>query len=162
MNTPRKGRTKQATEIQFHSDSATGSNAHPAINVKYYGSYDSTYDDLTPDQTQQVWDSCVESFWEQAQEIAHEHGYSGVFSEGRSGGWLVPYFQLTADGKDKFYNWPGQGGKLGYPQFPDVEIKANRTRFIRFQKAIRKMLDYVPEMLASEARFIKECENEAN
>jgi hypothetical protein len=158
MNTP--GRTRKAVEIQFHSDNATGTDAHPAINVKYRGSYNpATYDNLTDGQREGVWNNCVESFWEQAGTIAHEHGYSGVFSEGRSGGWLVPYYQY-ADGKLSL-KYVGQGPALGYPSYPDVEDRTERQRFVRFRKDITRLLASVPDMLKSEADFIREVVSEA-
>jgi len=86
MGTQKLGRSraaKRAKDIHFHSDNMLGTDGHPAIKVKYYGSAPSEY----------AWDATVEDFWFSAKMIAHEHGYSGVFSEGRSGGWLVPFSQ---------------------------------------------------------------------
>ena len=72
-------------------------------------------------------------------QLAVEHGYSGVFSEGRSDGWLVPYTQHDSTGK-LVTRWTGQGPDKGYPVYPDVENKAERRRFIKFRESIEKLL----------------------
>ena len=134
------GRSKAArsrkVEISFHSDNATGSNAHPAINVKIQRA---PYVDAPEHITAAAWDEAVESFWECAGTFAVEHGYSGVFSEGRSDGWLVPYTQHDSTGK-LVTRWTGQGPDKGYPVYPDVENKAERRRFIKFRESIEKLL----------------------
>ena len=143
MNTPKVGRSKrakQAQEIQFHREDWRDS--HPAINVKYRGDAPSEY----------AWDATVEQFWFHATTIAHEHGYSGVFSEGRSSGWLVPFYQYAGNKLQKFSQWPGQGPDYGYPTYPDVNDSKERKRFIRFQKDILELLDSVPQMLADNAK----------
>jgi len=133
-------------DIELHSDGC-GREGHPAINVKWYGRWPES--DLDPETLQGIWQTVVEVFWEQATETAHLHGYSGVFSEGRSGGWLVPYFQ----GGKKFFHWPGQGGNLGYPSYPDVEDKTESKRFREFRFDIEQLLAAVPSMIADEIAF---------
>ena len=128
-------------EIEFHSDRMF-SEGHPAVNVKRYRLPSIDADD---DTLEHAFEQTREAFWEEATEIAHERGYSGLFSEGRSGGWMVPFYQKTAKGKDKFHNWPGQGGDLGYPRYPDVSQIGERSRFLAFQRRIQTMLDGVGE-----------------
>src|ERR1051326_143313 len=102
------GRSKRAkarkVEIQFHSDGYGQADAHPAINVKVYSRWPEVAG-ATDAQREIAYDATVEQWWQRAQEIAHEHGYSGVFSEGRSSGWLLPFYQTTKDGRNKFLNW---------------------------------------------------------
>jgi hypothetical protein len=134
------GRSKAAKsrkiEIGFHSDNATGSNAHPAINVKIQRA---PYVDAPEHITAAAWDGAVEQFWQSAGTLAIEHGYSGVFSEGRSNGWLVPYTQHDAAGK-LVTHWTGQGPDKGYPIYPDVEDAKERRQFVMFRTAIEALL----------------------
>ena len=138
--------------IEYHSDNFLGTDAHAAINVKV------GHIDVEPfeEYAQQAWDRCVEIFWEEATELAHERGYSCVFSEGRSGGWLVPFNQTLGDGRTKFMNWPGQGGELGYPSYPDMDNIGERSRFRAFKRRIEAMLDNVPANVQAEAAFLAE------
>jgi hypothetical protein len=134
------GRSKAAAarraDIQFHSDNATGCNARPAINVKIQ---QAPYVDAPEHITAAAWDEAAESFWKCAGTLAIEHGYSGVFSEGRSNGWLVPYTQHDAAGK-LVTHWTGQGPGKGYPIYPNVEDKTERRQFIKFRESIEKLL----------------------
>jgi len=154
MNTPKVGRSKAVKldrTIAFHSDSASfdAKDAHPAINVKYHGAFP---DGGTDEQRTAVWESVVEDFWALATVLAHGRGYSGVFSEGRSGGWLVPFYQFK-DGKlGKFNQWPGQGPQYGYPNYPDVFKTSERNRFLAFQRDIKTLLLTVPDMLSVELK----------
>ena len=142
-------------EIEFHSDNMMGTNAHPAINVKVQ-TFPADLYDAPEDVRERAWESVREGFWEEATELAHERGYSGLFSEGRSGGWMLPFYQRTAEGKTRFYNWPGQGGALGYPRYPDVSDIGERSRFLAFQRRIQAMLDAVPDRLRDEVAFLLE------
>ncbi len=137
--------------IEYHSE-GKGRDGHAAINVKVQARID------LPDEherhAEQAWESCVRTFWEDATELAHERGYSCVFSEGRSGGWLVPFYQTLGDGRQQFMTWPGQGGDMGYPRYPDVDDIGERSRFRAFQRRIRAMLDEVPANVKAEAAYI--------
>ena len=134
------GRSRAAAakraEIQFHSDSYTGSNAHPAINVKVQRAPEV---DAPDDMRAAAWDEATTSFWHIAGTLAVEHGYSGVFNEGRSGGWLVPYTQRDKAGQ-LVTHWTGQGPDKGCPVYPNMEDKAERRQFIRFRAAIESLL----------------------
>ena len=44
---------------------------------------------LTEQEVEWAYEDCQQQFWEDANELAREHGYKAVYSEGRSGGWLV-------------------------------------------------------------------------
>lgn len=147
-----------ADEIQFHSD-GMGREGHPAINVKVYAPVPSDLLDTPDDVYERAWESVHKGFWEEATELAHERGYSGLFSEGRSGGWMLPFYQRTADGRTRFHNWPGQGGELGYPHYPDVSNIGERSRFLAFQRRIQAMLDSVPDRLREEVKFLSEEED---
>jgi hypothetical protein len=142
MNT--LGRSKAAksrkVEISFHSDnaafSAPADTFHPAINVKVRKC---PYVDAPEHITAAAWDEATESFWKCAGTLAIEHGYSGVFSEGRSNGWLVPYTQHDAAGK-LVTHWTGQGPDKGYPRYPNVENAKERRQFVTFRTAIEALL----------------------
>ncbi len=136
-------------EIEFHADGmCRGGN--PAINVKVYHFPDI---DAPDDVLEHAWESVREGFWEEAIEVAHERGYSCVFSEGRSGGWMLPFYQTLADGRTQFHSWPGQGGDMGYPRYPDVSQIGERSRFLAFQRRIQAMLDSIPDRLREEVQF---------
>lgn len=162
MDTLKVGRSKRAAslkqDIEFHSDNGP---QHAAINVKYYGRWPEC-DDLSPDDTQGIWERVCEQFWDKATDIAHTHGYSSVFSEGRSSGWLVPFYQTLGDGRKQFHNWPGQGPRHGYPQYPDVtNDKAEDRRFRAFRFDIEQLLAGVLEAIKSEIEFLRELKREA-
>jgi hypothetical protein len=67
-----------------------------AVNVKDHHAYahePATADAielLGEDETQAIYEQHQEVFWEDAAAIARDHGFDTVYSEGRSGGWLVP------------------------------------------------------------------------
>jgi hypothetical protein len=135
------GRSKAAksrkVEISFHSDNATGSDARAAINVKVRNL---PLAEASEDARQFAWDETVREFWESANLIAQSHGYSGVFSEGRSNGWLVPYTQHDTDGKP-ITVWTGQGPDKGYPRYPDMEDGKQRRRFVEFRTEIENLIE---------------------
>ena len=140
MDTQKIGRTREAKlrQIEFHSDTMYEPQ-HAAINVKVYVSL---YNPDVPDTIREgAFESVQRDWWERATEVAHTHGYSSVFAEGRSDGWLVPFYQYQNSKLAKFHSWPGQGRKLDYPQYPDVERDASELRrFLKFQRAIRNMV----------------------
>ena len=115
---------RKTTEITFHSDGC-GRQAHMAINVKTHHMNFADVSGATEQQRESAWEFMIADWWEEATEIAKEHGYSAVFSEGRSGGWLVP--ELTS----------------GYPS---AEDRAEVKRFLKFRKAIEQHLTYAPEL----------------
>jgi hypothetical protein len=61
----------------------------PAVNVKDHTLYSF---DLPEDEAQAIYEDVQHDFWAQAEDIAKAHGYAGIYSEGRMGGWLVPYY----------------------------------------------------------------------
>ena len=143
--------------IEYHE-------GHAACNVKVYG-----HIDVEPHEkfAQQAWDNTIINFWEQATELAHESGYSCVFAQGRSGGWLVPYRQQGMNlllksryrispisNAPLFWYSAGQGGSLGYPQYPDMDDIGERSRFRAFAKRIEAMMQAVPQMIKDEAVFL--------
>lgn len=126
---------------------------HLAVNVKYYGAYPDAPDGVV----QAAWEQCCETFWDDAREIAREHGYDNVFSEGRSGGWLVPFYQASAR-RSRY--WQGQGGALGYPRYPDPESLTDRVKFAAFRADIEARMRHVPECLAETAADIQRTADE--
>jgi hypothetical protein len=125
---------RDANQIQLHSD--TGYNPHPAICVKYYGPFPDT-PELSDAERERVWESVVHCFWDTAKQIAIERGYSGVYSEGRSAGWYVPYYKVTET----------------HTRYADVSRIGGRNRFLAFQREIFALLASVPKMLADECEY---------
>jgi len=126
-----------------------GSKTAMSINVKYDGGID-----VEDEQgAEMIWNVVQEEWWNQATEIAHEFGYSGVFSNGRQGGWLTPYFQGA-----KSYGWKGQGGNLGYPRYPSFDSREEVDNFMEFTDEIEQLLENVPDMIKDEIEWLKEQE----
>lgn len=129
--------TIKGVEVDFHSDNGFGP-GHAAINVKvrdfgkvrklrdYFdrlGVTDDEFDMLVSNQ----FDFMSEIFWqEDAQDIAKEFGFSKVYSEGRSGGWLAP---------------------VPYLSFDDLLDKETRKNFVAFRKRIEAIVEDAPNML---------------
>ena len=134
------GRSKAAksrkVEISFRSDNVTGSNGHPAICVKVQNL---PWAETSEEARETAYNQTVEEFWESANLIAQNHGYSGVFSEGRSNGWLVPYTQHDSTGK-LVTAWTGQGPNKGYPCYPDMKDAKQRRQFVEFRAAIEGLI----------------------
>lgn len=143
MTLNKVGRSKAAKarkiEITFHADNGQ---AHPAINVKVREW--PLVEGLDESVAERAYDAPVETFWRDAQSIAHLHGYTGVFSEGRSGGWLVPYYRYINGKLQQWEDSPGQGPDKGYPTYPDVNELTERKRFVRFREEILDLLYAMP------------------
>lgn len=85
-------------DVQFHTE-GYGRKVYPAVNVKYYGRYPhekvQEYFKCSPETAEKalgfVWESSVEQFWNEAHSYIPEllGGNVQVYSEGRSGGWLI-------------------------------------------------------------------------
>ena len=133
------GRSKAAqsrkADIQFHSD-GYGRAMHAAVCVKVR-----SMPNVEAPETilQRAYDQTVEEFWNIAGGMAREHAYSGVFPEGRSDGWLIPYTQHDRSGK-LVTDWTGQGPDKGYPVYPNVKDAGERRRFLKFRAAIEGLL----------------------
>lgn len=149
-----KARAKRKTQtvaIAFHE-------GHAAINVKYRSSL---YDATVPEHiAKRAYDATVQEWWGLANEHAQALGYSGVFSEGRSGGWLVPYYQYR-NGKLYQGAYDGQGPDKGFPVYPDVVKDAKeRARFKRLQAKVAELMREVPELYKWKVSFYTEEANE--
>lgn len=71
--------------IEYH-------NGKLAINVKDHRIYaqDPPFEIYSQKDLQTAYEDCKEAFWTHyAPKVAEKYGYGKVFSEGRSGGWLV-------------------------------------------------------------------------
>lgn len=88
-----------------------------AVNVKDDQIY--TYEQglLTYEQMERLYESHVVAFWDEAEEIAHKHGFTHIYSEGRMSGYVKPFPQ------------PGTGGMVSdesaewlYEQFRPFEL----------------------------------------
>lgn len=124
-----------------------------AINVKVYRL--NTPDGYTEQEAERAWNLTVEQFWSDATQLAHERGYSGVFAEGRSGGWLVPYLWPKGSPKHSYGGSYSPGPDAGYPRYPDVvRDGAERERFRAFERRIRALLTDVQSVYES---YLKEA-----
>lgn len=163
---------KGDVEISFHGDNPWG-DAHPAIDVKVQRI---DVPDEHEAHGQEAWETVQVAFWQEATRIAHEYGYSDVFAEGRSGGWLVPYVQEASEEAIAKHGWqvhpetratlwddsPGQGGKWGQPRYVDAEDAIERGTFLAFREKIEALLAEVPQcVLAEAARLAAEAASEA-
>ena len=128
--------------VQTHSEDF-GRGSHLAVNVKYRGRYPTCPDGADKKLWDRAWEIAEETirefWWEDAEEIARDHGYAGVFSEGRSDGWCVPYT-----------SWSGQ---VCYPDlkgvYPGPAIDLGElARYHGFRRAIEASMphsEYVQE-----------------
>lgn len=132
--------------VSMHSDGYGRGEGHPAINVKYYGRIPDC-DDLTDTEREQVWECCVEDFWEQARELAVNRGYAGVWAKGRSGGWLVPYLSTVK-------------GYPGRTVYPDPDNFGERAQYLAFERDIRELMEGVPALLQDQVEWLRECKGE--
>ncbi len=70
-----------------------------AVNVKDHTLYAGSTDvgPLSDEHTQAIYETHVERFWRDVQEVARDHGFQEAFSEGRMGGWCVPAPQPSTE-----------------------------------------------------------------
>ena len=129
-----KGYTKD--DIEFHRDGYGP--MRPAVNVKVYH-YPSVWDvmddfDCSEETAEKALEYAFESaqyrFWEEAQEIADWHlsnhfGKVKVYSEGRSGGWLVVHGLAYRDEVEDYWD------------------ALDLTAWYAFEKAIRAEIKYL-------------------
>jgi hypothetical protein len=125
-------------DIEYHSEHF--SSRHAAVNVKVYSNFRKT-DKLIPfferiGIEEEEFNNLAEStldilkifFWEdEIQTIGKECGFNKVWSEGRSGGWAVPYPYISEE---------------------DLRLdKDLRKRFFKFQKEVRSIVDGVDDTI---------------
>jgi hypothetical protein len=72
-----------------------------AVNVKDSQLYTGDHAPLSDDEAQRIYDGVAEDFWTLADAVARDHGFRGVWSEGRLGGWAQPYPQPDDDYMDE-------------------------------------------------------------
>ncbi len=150
----------QEVAITFYDESGFG-DGHAAIDIKCRNWPDDLGDNLVEIDQQRIWDRTQEDWHEAAASIAHAHGYSACFTEGRSGGWLVPFRQIDATGQlqrygGEFPQWSGMGGDKGHPTCPDVTEQRERETFVAFRDDIEALLELVPEMARQNAELYRE------
>lgn len=132
-------------DIEFHSDSMYATQ-HAAINIKVqnFGGYNALYklvDELkcTEQQAelalQEAWQSIQAEFWFDIDYVADVHlkstfGIIKCYSEGRSGGWLVPHY--------RYGNMPLASRKT-IESWDAIKVAA----YGRFAQAVQRMIDDV-------------------
>lgn len=68
-----------------------------AVNVKDHERYTYEEGSITWNEFENLYDSHVSAFWNEAEEIAHDYGFTHLYSEGRMGGYATPYPQPATD-----------------------------------------------------------------
>lgn len=127
---------------------------HPAINVKCYRGFDTELASKLGDlELRDVEESVQAEWWRQAEAEAHELGFDGVFSAGRSGGWLQPFWQTGGPfGGNTGKPWKGQGAEKEFPRFPDMSVYAHRRKVEALARRLARLMNEVPDMFDVEAR----------
>jgi hypothetical protein len=132
---------------------------HAAVNVKVYNL--NTPDGYTDSDRERAWDFTVEQFWDDATRIAHKRGYTGVFAEGRSGGWCVPYLWSKGNPRHSYYGPYSQGPDVGHPVYPDVATRGGeREKFRAFERDIKRLLADVQAEYTANLEQAKETREE--
>jgi len=115
-----------------------------AVNVKDLGHYwysDPRFakldrDIITDDVAQMLYDQMAADFWNfDAGQIAEEYGYGKVYSEGRSGGWLIVENAPELDACDPCYGDDPTNGQC-----------ADCQRWLEFAERIRELVDGAPDV----------------
>lgn len=137
--------------IELHSEDGWGAVLHMAVNVKLYGELEAPEE--TPDEVlRMAYDFTRESWWYEAARVAHEAGFSGVTSEGRSGGWCVPFF-ATEDGK-LVGSYPDDRKNLR-PVYPELGDPSDVAQFLWFQRGIETLMT----SYSLQERFLREVKD---
>lgn len=78
-----------------------------AVNVKDHEKYTIEQGLMTDYEVERLYDAHVSAFWSEAEEIAHEHGFTHIYSEGRMGGYAKPFPQPQTGGmvSDEAAEW---------------------------------------------------------
>lgn len=102
------------------------------------------------EQRQRAWDAMGRDWHCEAQDISHACGFSGVFTVGRSGGYLQPFNQHGGPfGGSNGKEWPGQGGTYGYPSHPSMLDAGDARKVNAFAASIGALLARAPDMFAA-------------
>jgi hypothetical protein len=124
------------------SDSITFRDGKPAIDVKDRRTYHqesaevkASIDALPAERVQAIYEDLQSDFWTfSAPERAKEHGYGGVYSEGRSSGWLLvdkpPVLDLEKQGLD--------GTDL---DTEEEQLQVNRAGWEGFEREIEQEIE---------------------
>lgn len=133
------------TEITFHQE--FNSEPHAAVNVKVY--HVPAFSLMEPyflrfwdgmhyeDYCEQLFSWVAEDFWEEnVQVMARDAGFAGVYSEGRSSGWAVPYYNVN--GKDYYIIRQNKVYEDDLEFIPE-EIEA----YTKFRTSVEKYLDHL-------------------
>ena len=118
----------------------TRSDDRPVIYIKYNGKYDPP-DDIkedmekifTEEEIGYMWSWTQEDWWEQAKELAKEHGFEDVYSEGAQGGYLFPVYQGNRE--------------------VDLSDPEEMAQFKLFKQEIDSLYEGAEEMLMEQYRY---------
>lgn len=127
----------------------------PAIDVKDHHLYARDpiftrfYDELGENDMNAVFEEVQENFWElYAPEISRKFGYGPVYSDGRSGGWLIVTNPPTLE--------------KGTEEISSAQIRENAETWNRFEDAIDELVIGCRAEIASRlAQVIDERNSEA-
>lgn len=147
--------------ITMHHD-GFGEDNHLAVCVKFYGFLESGEADQW--MREKAFEYTQQEWWYEANNRAHEAGFTGLFALGRSAGWAVPFYQMR-QGKllaCQVDNYPGTGPSLGYPTYPDKEDVEDVVRVLWLQDRIKEMMEvsYIQELFDGNLNNIIEDYNQ--
>lgn len=121
-------------------------NGRLTINVKCPTAYRWADNiEATDSQRERAWNFTQRAFWDDAERLAQEHGYAGVYSAGRSDGWLIPYRNAT----------------FAEYRYPDPNDAEDCERFERFAESVEALLNDAPTFYADTlAEIVREDDRE--
>lgn len=137
--------TTDTDKIEYHR-LGYGYESVPAINIKYHGGIPINEEIEADcnrlgidayDVHQQAFERNQMLFWEDANDTAQEFGFDEVFSEGRSGGWLIVAYRV--------------GKRLAYP---NMEDQPDRRNFLAFRERIQHMLTNIDWLMLDQMQQI--------
>lgn len=120
-----------------------------AYNVKVHRLPD--IDNATPSQCEAGYQNAQRQWWDDAENLAKELGFSGVTSAGRQGGYLAPLWDGQPIGPDLF-SWWGEG------EHQEDFNAAMEKRLGRFEAGLADLLETAPTLYADEVRFHMEMD----
>ena len=89
---------------------------------------------VSEDEISAIYEQEQMAFWYTAQTLAQEHGFEGVYQEGRSGGWAEPYPQRYEEGDDGYRDEVDRIGALCRDLCAEKDF--HRSEFLRRVAAV--------------------------
>ena len=135
-------------ERDTHSDARGRYGYGFAYNVKVYRPLPNVGGE-TEELRERAWESAQRDWWADAEQLAKAVGFSGVYSAGRSGGYIVPYWNGQPAGPDLF----GYYGDDAHGREFDAAME---ERLQAFEAGIGEMMAEVPARFKAELEWLIE------